>query len=172
MKIVAKISDPIQMRAADALFPVYPFQQNLTGYMFDPSSSAQNRTFKINVSAGRGIVATERFIAAYEDQDSISWVERRYTNPLKFRATNTNGPDRTIDIIGFVKITFWLPGKEHGEYVEWSAVAMVTESAGCLCGLQMWIGSNTARIMPNPRNVEGFICKGDDGNSCEIRGSI
>jgi hypothetical protein len=172
VKTLARITDPTPMGTADALLPVYPFEQSLTGYKYHPSGPASNRKFKIGVSEGRGILITENFMTAHQDQSSVRWVERYENDPHKLPASKINGSKWNINIIGLVDIRFWLAGREdRSEYVEWNTVAMVTRTAGALCGVQMWIGSNTARIMPDPQMPGCFICKGDDGESVQVRGS-
>jgi len=127
-------------------------------------------SFKICVSAGRGILVDETFD---EQKSSPSWGKplQEYSPPLLLPFFNYEGQEGRIRITRLVDVRFWVGGRGSDEYIEFNTCAMVTNMPGALGNAEMWIGSNTMRIWPTPSrySFKGFLCRDDNGTTWEIQ---
>lgn len=171
MRVIGYVTDPTPMGTADALLPVYPLRTNLYGYRHHKNGADWKGMFNICVCEGRGIMVTEEY---RRRNAGSTWMIplQQYNPPVWLPAVGPLGNEFKVRITGLVDVRFWVAGPRSQEYIEFNTCAMVTDTPGALGSCNMWIGSNTMRIWPdpNPQKPKDFICRVDSGRECEVQG--
>jgi len=103
--IKGHVTDPTPLGAADASLPVLPLRWNLLGCKYLQNGANKMGSFKICVSAGRGILVDETFD---EQKSSPSWGKplQEYSPPLLLPFFNYEGQEGRIRITRLVDVRF------------------------------------------------------------------
>jgi hypothetical protein len=159
----------------DLLLPAFnPVIPNLVGFQYgEEGPKASPSLFNIHVSAGRGAVISKDFVFAMAEVNPHMISEAITILPTA-EASYQGYHDGIIDlqgnprwnIIGSTKVVFWLLVAGTETFVEVRYHAAITDShlSGNHDGTQMWIGSDTGRIVPNlnPQLAGDFVVTEDN----------
>lgn len=163
------VSDSLPMGVSDAMGPDLPLFADIVGLRWHPNGVSEHDQFAISVTQGRGIIINNAFrLNPFNKHCLGGWIQGWPHNDLPELSFRTeSGRVWQINIMGILDVRFWL-AVSHNRFIKVELPAMVTTDCPAsgalrLSSSQMWIGSNTGRIMPDSRNAGYFICRDDDG---------